>query len=806
MTGMSVATAAARLFGTPLMICPEKAAVIVQALGPRLLGLAPQAEISLAGVPVQPGAEHWGPRPQASFVGDEIARSLAGSDKHGAYSIIEGVAVIPVTGTLVRRGAYLGESSGMTSYEGLSAQLRTAAQDGRVRGIALEIDSFGGEAAGIFDLATQIREVRAAKPVRAFLAEYALSAGYAIASQADRITVPPFGMAGSIGVVAMHVDMSEALAKEGVRVTLIASGAHKVDGNPYQPLAEDVRSAIQKKNDTMWLAFAELVEAGRGERLSAVNALKTEAAVFTGEAAVRAGLADEVAEARPAFLQFLTDLSAPVKRGPTNRASGTSATADGRIVCPDRADAQPEQETSMNENDPKPGAAVAAPVLTPQPDAAAVLAAERDRSVKITQRVALAGLPASLAESLITSGASLEVAYGKIIDEKAAKAQDGGDIVNVAPRATVRADGVDRTSAGLTKALLHRCGMAGGEQNEFTSMSLREMARETLRARNLAAPVGTVHALASAAFMPSMAGGGHSTSDFGNILMNIAGKAMLKGFGEADETFEKFTTVGTLSDFKATRRIGLDAFPSLALVAEGGEFSYGTMGDFAEPVILATYGKMFAITRQTIINDDLDAFSKIPAKMGRAARRTVGNLVFAILNTNPNMADGVALFHTATHKNLAAVGAVPSEAAINAGIVAMAVQTDRSANAAALNIAPKFLLAPPAQRSAVLQALKSEYAPDDTAKAGTTKMNYAANTVRDAAMPIFDARLTGTAWYLLADPMAFDTIEVSYLDGQSTPFLEQQAGWTVDGTEFKVRIDAAAKALAWEGMWKQPGA
>jgi signal peptide peptidase SppA len=806
MTGLAFTTLAARMFGTPLMICPEKAAVIVQALGPRLFGPERGSDIQLAGLPVLPGADHWAMRQTASVVGDEMTRALAGRDDHRAYSIVEGIAVIPVTGTLVRRGAYLGESSGMTSYEGLSVQLRTAAQDARVRGVALEIDSFGGEAAGVFDLAAQIREVRAAKPVRAFLAEYALSAGYAIASQAERITIPPFGMAGSIGVVAMHVDVSEALAKEGVRVTLIASGAHKVDGNPYQPLADEVRASFQKKNDEMWAAFAELVGEGRGDRMTAVAALKTEAAVFHGQEAVRAGLADEVAEARAGFAQFVSDLSGPVSRAPTNRARGSSAAAtDGSTVCPDRAAAQPEQETSMNENDPKPGAAVAAAPVMTQTDAGAALAAERDRSVKITQRVALAGLPASMAQDLIASGASLETAYGKIIDAKAARAQDGGDIVNVAPAATVRADGVDRTATGLTKALLHRCGMAGGEQNEFTGMSLREMARETLRARNLTAPMGGVHALASAAFVPSMAGGMHTGSDFGNILANIAGKAMLKGFTEADETFEKFTSVGTLGDFKQTKRVGLDAFPTLDLVADGAEFSYGSMGDYGENVLLATYGKLFAITRQTIINDDLDAFSKVPMKMGRAARRTVGNLVFAVLNGNPNMGDGTALFH-ANHGNLAASGAVPSETTINAGITAMAIQKDRSKNAVALNIAAKYLLAPPALRSLVLQALKSEYAPDDTAKAGTAKQPYAFNTVRDAAEPIFDARLAANAWYLAADPVAFDTIEVSYLDGVSTPFLEQQQGWTIDGTEYKVRIDAAATPLAWEGLYKNAGA
>jgi signal peptide peptidase SppA len=807
MSGQMFPNAVARMFDTPLMICPEKAAVIVNAYGPRLMGVESSVPVVMAGLnDIAPDAVHWQPRPLVSFLGDEINRYLRGSPDHRAYSIVEGVAVIPVTGTLVRRGAYLGESSGMTSYEGLSAQLRLAATDARVRAVALEIDSFGGEAAGIFDLAAQVRELRAAKPVRAFLSDYALSAGYAIAAQADHIVIPPFGMAGSIGVVLMHVDYSGKLEKDGIRVNLIQSGKHKTDGSPYAPLADDVRGAMQKKNDEMWAAFAQLVEDGRAGRMSVAQALRTEAAVYTGQEAVTARLADEVAEARAAFTAFLADMSAPSTGAQPNPAAGhVPAAVTSSTGCADRAAAHSHQETTMLEDDKTPGAAPAAAPIAPAAIADPV-ATERDRAAQITSRVALAGLPASLSQTLIASGATLETAFGKILDAKAAAAQDGGDILNVAPAARVREDGVDRTIAGLTEALLARCGMEGGKQNEFTGMSLREMARETLRARNLTAPAGGVHALASAAFSPSLAGGMHTGSDFGNVVANIANKAMMKGFLEAEETFEMFTSTGVLTDFKATRRVGLDAFPSLDLVNDGAEFQYGTMGDYAEQVMLATYGKMFAITRQTIINDDLDAFSKVPMKMGRAARRTVGNLVFAVLNSNPLMGDGVALF-AAGHNNLAGAGALPSEVTINAAITAMAIQKDRSANAVALNIGPKYLLAPPSLRSVVLQALNSEYAPDDTAKAGAVKQPYAFNTVRNAATPIFDARLTAApaAWYMLADAGAFDTIEVSYLDGVSTPFMEQQLGWNVDGTEFKVRIDAVAKALAWEGVYRNPG-
>ena len=847
---------AAKVFNTPLMIDPEKAAVIIQALGPRFLGMGDVA-LDLHGV--QPPADRWEARPEAaSIIGGSLYR---GVKKHAAYLNVQGVAVIPVTGTLVRRGSFVGESSGMTSYEGLSAQIRAAAEDETVRAIAMEVDSFGGEAAGIFELMADIRAAREKKPVYAFLAEYALSAGYALASQADRVTIPPFGKAGSIGVVVIHADYQTQLENAGVNVTLIHSGKHKVDGNPYQHLKGEVRDRIQQENDAMWLAFAEAVEQGRRGKITAQGAMKLEAGVFTGLDALRYGLADEVIEARAAFEALVEKLNPPARSGAVSAGpAAAAAMAAGRVAtgvslvassitdvaalttwieehiddlggpvtlqgetiqlqdletvlaedcspgCETGAEAPSSKETDMTKDVTKPDAEEqkAKTATAPVPSAEEAVQAERERASKITAKVAQAGLPSSFGQKLISDGVSLEAAYDKILDEKAAKAQDGGDINGGTPTAKVTGDVVDRTTEGITKALYARVGLDGGERNEFTGMQLREMARASLTARGISVQGGAM-ALAGAAFSPAGASGGmHSTSDFGNILADVANKSMLKGFEETEETFEQFTSTGTLGDFKPTKRVGLDAFPSLTEVPEGAEFKHGTIGDHGESVVLATYGRLFALTRQTIINDDLDAFSRIPMKMGRAARRTVGDLVFAILTGNPDMSDGTALFH-ADHANLAGSAGLPGEATINAGITAMATQKDRGGNATALNIPAAFLIAGPNNRSAVLQALNSEYAPDDTDKVGTAKMPRAYNTVRDAAKPIFDARISGDAWFLAADPSRFDTIEVSYLDGIALPFLDQQDGWTVDGTEFKVRLDAAAKALAWEGLYKNAG-
>lgn len=320
---MHHAQIAQRAFNTPLMVEPAKALAFLSGLGPRIAGGA----VSFAGFGDEVGAGGFpwdGPGADAiaeaartargSLIGGDLAR--CGQDREGPpYALVDGVAVIAIAGTLVHRGAWIGQSSGLTSCEGLAAQIDAAVADPAVRGIALEIDSFGGEVAGVFDLADRLRAARAVKPVQAFVAEHALSAGYALASQAHSITLPRTGAVGSIGVVALHAERSGELAQRGIAVTLIRAGARKTDGNPYEPLPDPVRAGMQAELEDLRRLFAETVAAGRGDRCDAAAALATEAAVFRGAAAVTAGLADAVADPRSAFRTFaegLRSATAPV--------------------------------------------------------------------------------------------------------------------------------------------------------------------------------------------------------------------------------------------------------------------------------------------------------------------------------------------------------------------------------------------------------------------------------------------------------------------------------------------------------------
>jgi len=324
---------ATRAFNTPLLVEPSKAMAFLSGFGPRILGR--QVEM------VEPDGANEGAvllTARASIIAGNLAVRLH-QNGDAPYPVVDGIAVIEISGVLIHRGGWIGQSSGQTSYEGIAAQIDAAAGDPSVRGVALEIDSFGGEVAGIFDLADRIRAIRASKPVWAFVAEHAFSAGYALASQADRILLPRTGAVGSIGVVVMHADLSGELDHDGVRVTLIHSGRHKVDGNPYQPLPDAVRDDIQREIDVLRFLFTQTVAAGRAERLSQEAALATEAATYRGADAVAAGLADEVTDLQRGFAAF--------RQRVANTPTLAPARASRATALQSRKPTQPKKEAQM---------------------------------------------------------------------------------------------------------------------------------------------------------------------------------------------------------------------------------------------------------------------------------------------------------------------------------------------------------------------------------------------------------------------------------------------------------------------------
>jgi ClpP class serine protease len=279
---------AQRLFNTPLALHPGKAEVVMAALSDHF-GLSnllrPDGQmVALPSFDLEEEAEAaWTP-----------------------YRVIEGVAIIPIEGTLVHKLGTLRPYSGMTGYDGIRANLSLALGDDSVRALMFDIDSGGGEVAGCFDLVDEIHAVRGEKPMWSVLSESAYSAAYALASATDRIIVPRTGGTGSVGVISLNVDLTRALERDGIDVTLITYGDQKADGHPASKLSDAARARKQADVNIVGDLFVETTARNRKMAVSKVKA--TQAGTFLGARSVEVGFADAVQSPSDAFRALLAEL------------------------------------------------------------------------------------------------------------------------------------------------------------------------------------------------------------------------------------------------------------------------------------------------------------------------------------------------------------------------------------------------------------------------------------------------------------------------------------------------------------------
>lgn len=344
---------AERVIGRPLLITPQKAEIIFDVLAGRIV---PEALVT-----AEDAAQALAP----NALRDSAKRDPWTGQRMKTYETVGGVAHIPIVGSLVNRGAYVGASSGLVSYEGLHTQISEAVGDTGVKAILLDINSPGGEVGGMFSLAAAVRSAAQQKPVVAFVNDMAASAAYGLASQASQIVVSPSSVVGSIGVVLVHLDRSGEMAAKGIKPTVIHAGAHKVDGNPFGPLPDGVRANLQAEVDKIYGLFIETVAEGRGRKLSARAARATEAQVFRGQDAIDRGLADVMAS----FSEVMSSLQQGRKIATSAQAKGTgrkmSTNTDAELAATTPA-------INININGAAPAASVEAnPVAAATPVAAA---------------------------------------------------------------------------------------------------------------------------------------------------------------------------------------------------------------------------------------------------------------------------------------------------------------------------------------------------------------------------------------------------------------------------------------------------
>ena len=418
-----------------------------------------------------------------------------------------------------------------------------------------------------------------------------------------------------------------------------------------------------------------------------------------------------------------------------------------------------------------------------QADLQKAMEQERKRTSEIT----------ALFRDFDVEGADEAIVMGVSVDEARAMVMDQLRARNKGVSVTMGEAESDKFRAAAQDAVLMAAGIPVAEPapgaQELRGHSMVELARESLQREGLKANFGDNMELARAAI--------NSTSTFPAIMSNLANKSVMVGFNEAETTYQIWTGKGSNRDFKEAARYSLSEAGNLELVPEGGQFKQDSLGEASARTKVATYGKLFSLTRQAIINDDLGLFSKIATKYGSAAKRLVNKMVYAQLTGNVKMQDNVALFDT-KHGNVAGTGEALSVKAIAKAITAMRRQKGITGEAT-LNITPKYLVVPP-ELELIAYEIVNSTAAADAVNSGVV------NPYKGRFIVVTDAELTDPdAWYLVADATQHDTIEVTYLNGVETPRLETRQGFEVDGIEYKVAFDVGVDAIDFRGLYKNAG-
>lgn len=431
---------------------------------------------------------------------------------------------------------------------------------------------------------------------------------------------------------------------------------------------------------------------------------------------------------------------------------------------------------------------------------------ERARGTSIRQMAKKVGLDDAFADDLIARGVELSAASSLMID-KLAERQNADQPESRNSQATVVTSGLDTSvlnakRSAMQNALMNRCDPTiklEDDAREFRGSRLIDMAREfvVMAGGN---PRGlSQQEVARAALgcdrSAYRAAGMHATSDFPLLLGSTVNRTLRSAYELAPQTWRPLGRQGSVPDFREVIRANLGDIAELDKIKESGEYKYGTIGEEGAPIKVAKFGKIIAITWESIINDDLSGLTRVPQALGNAAAQTESNVVWDLLLGNPNFTDGTALFDSA-HGNVAASGGAINTTTLSAARAAMRKQKSIGGNF--LNLAPEYLVVGPDKELEAFQFTSSNYVP---------AKNADINDVRNSSLQVIvDARITGNQWYLYAAPGAVDTFEYAYLEGEQGVFTETREGFEVDGMEIKARLVFGAAWIDYRGAYKNAGA
>lgn len=489
-------------------------------------------------------------------------------------------------------------------------------------------------------------------------------------------------------------------------------------------------------------------------------------------------------------------------------AGPAAASTETRKEPPMPGDLNP-QGGAQSTADDQAARTAAAPQQPAAPSADAAVAAERQRAATITELCQRNGTPDKAAK-FIADNTSVEAVRAAILEERFQKDQvAGGSTRNATSHVQTVSDELEVRRAGLQEALMHRVDpkaklTENGQQ--YRGMSLLEMGRDYLEFRGV--NTRGLSRMQLATQIMQYRAGMHTTSDFAALLENVASKRLRQGYDENMGSYSRWARrAPNAPDFKSMSVVQLSAAPDLLQTNEHGEFKYGAMSDGKETYSMLTYGRIVSLSRQAMVNDDLRGFDRLVGGFGASANRLENRTVYAILTANAALADTGALFNNTAvttaggHANLGTAGAI-SLTTLSAGRTAMRLQ--KGLQSEELNLYPSFLIVPAALEQIAYQYTSANYVP--ATQSAVSEFRAGGRTALEPIVePILDAA-SATAWYLAANSSQVDTVEYCFLDGAEGPVIESEAGFDVDGMSWKCRLDFAAKAIDFRGLFKNAGA
>jgi phage head maturation protease len=394
----------------------------------------------------------------------------------------------------------------------------------------------------------------------------------------------------------------------------------------------------------------------------------------------------------------------------------------------------------------------------------------------------------------IDNGDSVDTVRAAILDKM--RGNNATGVPNNTPTVEIIAEERDKFREAASDSVLLRSGIkiekAAEGARDLRGLSLRELAIESLR---MDGKRDASRMPNDQLFREALSGAGA----FSAILDNTVNKSMKHAYNAQATSYKIWTSEGSNPDFKPTKKYQISEAGDLDLIPESGEFKHDEMKDEAVSCSLLTYGKIFSLSRQALINDDISILTKLPASYVRAAMRGINRGCYKALGSNPAIYDGVSLFH-ANHGNLAGTAAAIGVASVGAGRSAMRKQKNLRGNEI-LNITPKFMLVPSSLETDAEKFLGSTSDPAANNSGVVNPFSNKLQIVADAELDAYGV----TPWYLAADPTGCDTIEVTYLNGSDMPTLESAVLFDQLGMKWRIFIDYGITVIDYRGLYKNAG-